>query len=112
MRRSTRNALRKLKDNEGRYLLNYDPTSKFGYSVFGHDIYCSDNMGELGATSENVVLFGDFSGLATKESETAEIQVLRETFATQHAIGVVAWGEFDAKVEDTQKIAVAVTPDA
>ena len=57
-------------------------------------------------------MYGDFSGLAVKESEKSEIQVLREKFATQHAVGVVAWGELDAKVEDTQKIAVAVTGSA
>ena len=34
-----------------------------------------------------------------------EVQVLREKFATQHAIGVVAWMEFDAKVENAQKLA-------
>lgn len=112
MNRKTRTALRKLKDGENRYLLNYDPTSKFGYTIFGHDVYTSDNVGTLGAVSKNVVFFGDFSGVAVKESETAEIEVLREVYAAQHAIGVVAWGEFDAKVEDTQKIAVAVTPAA
>lgn len=110
MNKKTRNSLRKLKDQDGRYLLNYDPTSKFGYSIFGHDVYCSDNATALGTASKNVIFFGDFSGLAVKESETAEIQILREQYAAQHAIGVVAWGEIDAKVEDTQKIAVAVTP--
>ena len=50
------------------------------------------------------------SGLAVKECEVASVQVLYEHFATQHAIGVVAWGEFDAKVENAQKIAVGVTP--
>jgi HK97 family phage major capsid protein len=58
------------------------------------------------------VLYGDFSGLAVKEGEKTEIQVLTERFATQHAVGVVAWGELDAKVEDTQKIAVAVAGSA
>lgn len=34
------------------------------------------------------------------------IEVLREIFATQHALGVVGWLEMDAKIEDEQKIAV------
>ena len=38
-----------------------------------------------------------------------EIQVLVEKFATQHAIGVCGYSELDTKVENTQKIAVAVT---
>lgn len=112
MNRATRKAIRKLKDGQGNYLLERDSTSKWGYRLMGADVYCSDNMATLGTAGKNVVMYGDFSGLAVKESEKSEIQVLRERFATQHAVGVVAWGELDAKVEDTQKIAVAVTGSA
>jgi HK97 family phage major capsid protein len=112
MNRATRKAIRKLKDGQGNYLLERDSTSKWGYRLMGADVYCSDNMATLGTAGKNVVMYGDFSGLAVKESERSEIQVLRERFATQHAVGVVAWGELDAKVEDTQKIAVAVTGSA
>ena len=112
MNRATRKAIRKLKDGQGNYLLEKDSTSKWGYRLMGNDLYCSDNMPVLGTAGKNVVMYGDFSGLAVKEGEKTEIQVLTEKFATQHAIGVVAWGELDAKVEDTQKIAVAVTGSA
>ena len=112
MNRATRKAIRKLKDGQGNYLLEKDSTSKWGYRLMGNDLYCSDNMAVLGSAGKNVVMFGDFSGLAVKEGEKTEIQVLTERFATQHAVGVVAWGELDAKVEDTQKIAVAVTGSA
>ena len=101
-----------LQDGQGNYLLEKDSTSKWGYRLMGNDVYCSDNMSALGTASKPVVMFGDFSGLAVKEGEKTEIQVLTERFATQHAIGVVAWGELDAKVEDTQKIAVAVSGSA
>lgn len=112
MNRSTRKAIRKLKDGQGNYLLEKDSTSKWGYRLMGNDVYCSDNIVGLGTASKPVVMYGDFSGLAVKEGEKTEIQVLTERFATQHAVGVVAWGELDAKVEDTQKIAVAVTGSA
>ena len=112
MNKETRKAIRKLKDGQGNYLLEKDSTSKWGHRLLGADVYCSDNMDKLGTASKAVVLYGDFSGLAVKEGEKHEIQVLTERFATQHAIGVVAWGEIDAKVEDTQKIAVAVTGSA
>lgn len=112
MNRATRKAIRKLKDGQGNYLLEKDSTSKWGYRLMGNDVYCSDNMAVLGSAGKNVVMYGDFSGLAVKEGEKTEIQVLTERFATQHAVGVVAWGELDAKVEDTQKIAVAVTGSA
>lgn len=112
LNRATRKAIRKLKDGQGNYLLEKDSTSKWGYRLMGNDVYCSDNMAVLGTANKNVVMYGDFSGLAVKEGEKTEIQVLTERFATQHAVGVVAWGEIDAKVEDTQKIAVAVTGSA
>ena len=112
MNRATRKAIRKLKDGQGNYLLEKDSTSKWGYRIMGADVYCSDNISALGTASKPVVMYGDFSGLAVKEGEKTEIQVLTERFATQHAVGVVAWGELDAKVEDTQKIAVAVAGSA
>ena len=112
MNRATRKAIRKLKDGQGNYLLEKDSTSKWGYRLMGNDVYCSDNISALGTASKPVVRYGDFSGLAVKEGEKTEIQVLTERFATQHAVGVVAWGELDAKVEDTQKIAVAVAGSA
>ena len=40
-----------------------------------------------------------------KLSEDVNIEVLREKYATQHAIGVVGWIEIDSKVENAQKIA-------
>jgi hypothetical protein len=48
------------------------------------------------------------SGLAVKLSENINIEVLREKFATQHALGVVGWIEIDSKVENAQKIAKLV----
>ncbi len=43
-----------------------------------------------------------------EDLEELEIEVLREKYADQHAVGVVAWMEFDAKVEDAQKISKLV----
>lgn len=109
MNKATRKAIRKLKDGQGNYLLEKDSTARWKYKLMGNDVYCTENLEELGTASKPVIIFGDFSGLAVKESEQNEIQILNELYAAQHAIGVVAWGEIDAKVEDTQKIAVAVT---
>lgn len=110
MNKATRTAIRKLKDSDNNYLLNKDLSAKWGYTLLGNDVYCSDNVAKLGAVSKNVIFYGDLSGLAVKEGEKTEIQILSELFAAQHAIGVVAWGEIDAKVEDKQKIAVVTTP--
>lgn len=104
MNRATRKAIRKLKDENGQYLLNKDITSKFGYVLLGRDVYCSDNIDTI-AGSKVVAFYGDLSGLATKISEDVSIEVLREKFATQHAVGVVGFIELDAKVQHTQKLA-------
>lgn len=101
----TRDALRLLKDDVGRYLLNDDISAPFGKTLLGKPVYVSDNMDDI-ATGKKVIYYGDMSGLATKFSEELHVEVLRELYAAQHAIGVVGWVEFDAKVQDQQKIAV------
>ncbi len=105
MSRGTRKAIRKLKDGQGNYLLNRDYTARWGYTLLGKDVYISKNMPDM-ASGAKVVYYGDFSGLAVKVSENAEIQVLREKYATQHAVGVVAYVEMDSKVENAEKIAM------
>ena len=103
MNKKTRTAIRKLKDNDGNYILNKDATSRWGYTLFGKDVYTSENMPEM-AAKKRAILYGDMSGLAVKISESMNIEVLREKYATQHAVGVVAWMEFDSKVENAQKL--------
>lgn len=100
---ATRTAIRELKDNYGRYLLQDDISLPFGKSLLGKPVYVSDNMPDMSA-GVNAIYYGDMKGLATKFSEDISIQVLREKYATQHAVGVVGWLEFDSAVEDAQKI--------
>jgi HK97 family phage major capsid protein len=101
---ATRTALRLLKDEMGRYLLQDDISSPFGSSLLGKPVYVSDNMPEI-ASGNNVIYYGDMKGLATKFDEEINIQVLRERFADEHADGVVGWFSFDAKTMDQQMIA-------
>lgn len=111
MNRKTRTAIRKLKDGQGNYLLNKDATAKWGYTLLGKDVYTSENMQEM-AAGKNAIFYGDMSGLAVKLSEDINIEVLREKFATQHAVGVVGWIEVDSKVENAQKISKLVMESA
>lgn len=104
---ATRTALRTLKSNTGYYLLNDDVSTPFGTTLLGKPVYVSDNMPDM-AAGKTAIYYGDMKGLATKFSEEMTIEVLREKYATQHAVGVVGWLEFDAKVEDAQKIAKLV----
>lgn len=105
MNKATRTAIRKLKDSDGDYILNKDATAKWGYKLFGADVYCSDNMPKM-AAGKTAIAYGDMSGLAVKVSEDMNIEVLREKYATEHAVGAVGWIEIDAKIENEQKIAV------
>ena len=110
MNRDTRNKVRKLKDGQNNYLLNQVFGKDWDYELLGKPVKCSENCKKLGASGKLVVFYGDFSGLAVKETETVEINVLNELYATQHAVGICGYAELDAKVENTQAIAVAVTP--
>ena len=104
MNKKTRIAIRKLKDNDGNYLLNRDMSAKWGYTLLGKDVYCSDNMPSMD-TDEEVIIYGDMTGLAVKVAEEASIEVLREKYATQHAVGIVSWLEIDTKIQNEQKLA-------
>lgn len=104
---ATRTALRTLKSSTGYYLLNDDVSSPFGTTLLGKPVYVSDNMPDM-AAGKTAIYYGDMSGLATKFSEEMSVEVLREKYATMHAVGVVGWLEFDAKVENAQKIAKLV----
>ena len=98
-------AVKKLKDGNQRYLLQDDFTGEFPYRLLGKPVHLSDNMPEMAAAAK-AVLYGDYSGLSVNFRENISVEVLREKYATQHAVGVVSWFEFDSKVTDSQKLAV------
>ena len=105
MSNDTLTAVELLKDGNDRFLFREDVNGEFDGYILGYPVEVSDNMEEI-AGGKDVIFFGDFSGLALKQRNDAlEMQVLREKYATQHAIGITAWLEFDAKVENAQKIA-------
>ena len=105
MSNDTLTAVELLKDGNDRFIFREDVNGEFDGYVLGYPVEVSDNMDEIGS-GKDVIFFGDFSGLALKQrADALELQVLREKYATEHAIGVCAWLEFDAKVEHKQKIA-------
>ncbi|MBS6601294.1 MAG: phage major capsid protein [Clostridium sp.] len=111
MNKATRTAIRKFKDSDGNYILNRDMSAKWGYTLLGKPVYTTDNISKIEA-GKTAIFYGDMSGLAVKLSEDINIEVLREKYATQHAIGIVAWCELDSKVENAQKIARLVVKSA
>lgn len=107
MNPATRDALRTLKDDVGRYMLIDDLQSPFGKTLLGKPVYVSDNCPTLGS-AKRAIFYGDMSGLAVKFSEELNVEVLRERYADEHAIGVIGWIELDGKVANQQKISVLV----
>lgn len=111
MNPDTFSKVRKLKDTSNRYMLETNLSNGFPYMLLGKPVYISDNMPAVAASAKSV-LYGDMTGLAINMREDISIEVLREKYATQHAIGINAWFEFDSKVIDSQKLAVLVMKSA
>lgn len=107
MHPNTWSAIKKLKDKNDRYLVQDDVTGEFPFRLLGKPVYLSDNMPTV-ASAAKAVLYGDYSGLSVNIRENMTVEVLREKYATQHAVGVVAWMELDSKVSDPQKLATLV----
>lgn len=93
-------AMRQLKDETGRYFLQNDLTAGFGYTFLGKPVMVSDQM------ADNTVVYGDFSAVYVNIHEDVAINVLNEKFADEHAVGIVAWLEIDAKPIEEQKLVV------
>lgn len=94
-------AMRQLKDENGRYFLQNDLTQGFGYTFLGKPVMVSDQM------VDNKVVYGDFSAVYVNIHEDISIKVLEEKYADEHAVGVVAWLEMDAKPVEEQKLVVS-----
>ena len=105
MHSETFTAIKKLKDSNNRYLLQDDITGEFPYRLLGKPVFLSDNMPKMGSSAK-AIIYGDLSALSVNFRENIEIKLLQEKYATQHAVGVVAWFEFDSKVTEHQKVAV------
>lgn len=104
MNQDTETAIELIKDGNDNPIFTPDPTGEFNGKILGYPVYVSDNMDGIEA-GKRPIIFGNFSGVALKKSKDLEIQVLRELYATQHATGIVAWLECDAKIEHLQKLA-------
>lgn len=99
MNPATKSRIRKLKDGQGNYLLEKDYKTGDGtWTLLGKPVEITDAM------VDNDIFYGDFSGLYVKIAENPSIEVLKEVFATEHCVGLVAWLEMDAKVIEPQKI--------
>ena len=98
MNPATYTAICKLKDNNGQPYFKEDE-----YKILGRPVIESDSM-PIMAAGKKPIIFGDLSGYTIKATKSVEVQVLREKFATKNMIGVLAFGEYDAKITDSKKV--------
>ena len=105
MKPETFTAIKLLKDTNARPLIEPDATKEFPYTLLGKPVHISDNMPAV-AANKAAILYGDYSGLSVNFREDIGIEVLREAYHTQHAVGIDCWFEFDSKITDEQKLAV------
>ena len=59
----------------------------------------------MAAGKAAIVYINPAQALAVKLVEDS-VQVLNEKYATQHAVGIVNWVEFDAAIQNQQAVAV------
>ena len=107
MNNDTFTQIKLLKDTNGRPLIEPDSSKAFPFTLLGKPVYLSDNMPKAAAGAKSV-LYGDYSGLSVNFRENISIQILREKYADQHALGVISWFEFDSRITDEQKLALLV----
>ena len=102
---ATLTAIRKLKDGNQRYLFNDDITEGFSGTILGKPVYVTDQCPALGAGNKAIFYVNPAQALGVKMVEDS-VQILKEKFATQHALGIVNWVEVDAKLQNEQAAAV------
>lgn len=94
--------VRKLKDNNGQYILNPDLRAGFGFELLGKPVMISDEM------PADTVIYGNWSAMYVNIQEDINIRQLNEVYAAQHGVGFVAWAELDAKLVEQDKFAKLV----
>jgi len=98
-------AVQLLKDDNHRYIFDPVPIEGFSGNIFGKPVYVTDQAKALAAGNATVFYLNPAQALAIKMTEES-VEILREKYATQHAIGVVEWIEMDAKIQNQQAVAV------
>lgn len=102
----TLTAVQQLKDSNGRYLFNDEVKDGFSGTILGKPVYTSDQAPALGNDGA-IVFINPGVALSAKIVEDS-VQVLQERYATQHALGIVAWMEADAKIQNQQAVVRSV----
>lgn len=81
--------LRKLKDGDGRYQLNPDPTQPGKYTLFGIPVIVTNRIPDTsGQTPTGRAALVDFSNVVVVRDVESSVKILDQTFATTDEIGI------------------------
>ncbi|MBP5309629.1 MAG: phage major capsid protein [Lachnospiraceae bacterium] len=105
MHPETLTAVQLLKDNNNRYIFNDEIQNGFSGTILGKPVYTSDQCPKIDSGNDAIFYINPAQALAVKMVEDS-VTILRERYATQHALGVVEWLELDAKIQNQQAVAV------
>lgn len=112
MNKDTLKAVRKLKNNNGDYLLQTTGLiDGFKYELLGNPVYVSQSM-DAYASGKAPVLFIEMTGMACKLVNNIEVEILREKYASSYQVGIVGFAEFDCDVMDDQRVIKGVVAAA
>ena len=103
MNESTKKAIRKLKDGNGRPL--WDPSVKEGDPdvLLGHRVIHCAAMPDIGAGAKPI-LFGDFTGYWIADRQGRSFHRLNELYAATGQVGFRATQRVDGSLVETEKI--------
>ena len=104
---ATWTAIKKVLAGTSNFELNGSIENGFAGRLLGKPVYTSDQVEAMAASKRAVFYVNPAEALASKLVEDS-VQILNEKYATQHAVGVVAWYEADCKVQNQQAAAVLV----
>ncbi len=105
MHPETLTAIQLLKDNNQRYIFNDEIQNGFSGTILGKPVYTSDQCPTIAEDANVIFYINPSQALAVKMVEES-ITILRERYATQHALGIVDWVELDARIQNQQAVAV------
>ena len=100
MNPTTYTAISKLKDgNELPYFKEND------YKILDLPVIESDSMPEM-TTGKKAIVIADLKGYTIKATKTVSVTILREKYAAELMLGIIAHGEYDGIITDPKRIAV------
>jgi HK97 family phage major capsid protein len=112
MNDDTTRLIRKLKDSNGRYLLDYSTLPGQFTTLLGFKVIANQQMAKVAATNISV-LFGDFNKFIIRNVRNVVVRRLNELYATADQVAFLAFYRGDSRmVCASSKAIVALTQHA